>query len=68
MSDNTQQTMTQFVTDSVFYTMDNDNYHYDQIDICHRQNFRRQIKVAKYCIYADTVALGKQHAKQLRGR
>lgn len=65
MSDNTQQTNAQYVTDAIFLTMDKDNYYYNQIEDCHRRTFRRQIKVANYCIYADTVAPGKHHAKQL---
>lgn len=65
MSDNTQQTNAQYVTDAIFLTMDNDQYHFDQIEDCHRRTFRRQYKNVKYFVYADTVALGKKHAKQL---
>lgn len=65
MSDNTEQTMAQYVTEATFLVMDNDSYHYDQIEDCHRKTFRRQYKNAKYFVYADTVALNKQHAKQL---
>ena len=65
MSDNKEQTNAQYVTEAVFITMDNDNYHYDKIDTCHRRSLRRQHTSAKYYIYAETVNAGKQHAKQL---
>ena len=65
MTDNTEQTMTQYVTDANFLTMDNDQHHFDQIEICHQQTFRRQYIRVKYFLYADVVAAGKQHAKQL---
>ena len=65
MSDKTEQTMTQYVTDAVFLAMDNQQYHFDQIEDCHHRTFRRQYKNVKYFVYAETVAGGKQYAKQL---